>query len=99
MKHKGRRVKQLNLDQKLEIVHRILVDGEAQKDLAKEFRLSQALVSILVGKVRKKPEFLAELISKRAEKELLELKLADFIDGKREQGTQIRTVKQIRDDF
>lgn len=83
MKHRGRRLS-LNLDQKLEIVHRYLVDGEFQKELAKEFRVSPQVVSILVGKVRRKPGLLAELIAARAEKQLGDAELADFIEAKRE---------------
>ena len=77
-----RRAGPLTLDEKLEVVHRILVDGEAQKDLAKEYRYSQAAISSLVCKVRKKPELLRELISARAKKQLQVEGLADFIELK-----------------
>ena len=38
-------------------------------------------------------------MSKRAEKQLGIVELADFIEAKMQQGIQIKTVKQMRDDF
>ena len=99
LKRRGRKPKTLGLNQKLEIVHRVLVGGESQSDLAKDFRVSQSLISNLVTKVRKKPELLRELISKRAEKQLGDLELADFIEDRMKQGVQIRTVKQTSEDY
>jgi transposase len=40
------------------------------KDVAKEFRVSIATVSMLVSKARKKPEFIKELFSKQELKQL-----------------------------
>ena len=68
-------------------------------ELAREFRVSQAVVSLLVTKVRKRPEFLRELVSERTEKQLLDWRLATFIEAFEEAGVQIRTVKQVRDAF
>ena len=89
----------LTIEQKLDIVHRAIVDCEAQVDLAKEYRVSQVVVSLLVCTVRKKPGHLAELIAQRAEKQQLELRLADYIEALMKHGVQIRTVKQVRDMF
>ena len=50
-------------------------------ELAREFRVSPAVVSLLVTKVRKRPEFLRELVSERTEKQLLECRLAEFIEA------------------
>ena len=49
-------------------MHRVFVDGEFQKDLAREYRVTPAAISWLVCKVRKKPELLRELISEREAK-------------------------------
>ena len=94
-----RKEKALSLEQKLDITHRAILGCESQVDLAKEFRVSQVVISRLVTKVRKKPEHLAELVSQRTEKQLLELKLADFVEAQMRSGVQIKTVKQARDDF
>ena len=63
LKRRRRRAKPLDLDQKLRIVERVIIDGECQGDVAKDYRLSPAAVSSLITKVRKKPELLRELIS------------------------------------
>ena len=81
MRRRRRKTRQLSLDQKLDVVHRALVGREAQMELAREFRVSQAVVSLLVTKVRKRPEFLRELVSERTEKQLLECRLAEFIEA------------------
>ena len=62
----------LTLEEKLDIAHRVIVCREAQKELAQEYRVSQLVVSVLVGKVRKKPSLLAELLSERESKRDLE---------------------------
>ena len=84
LKRRGKKPKTIGLDQKLQILERVLIDGESQSDVAKDFRVSQPLVSNLITKVRKKPELMRELISKRAEKQLEDLDLADFIEGRME---------------
>ena len=89
----------LRLEDKLDIAHRAIVSCEPQKDLAKEYRVSPVVVSLLICQVRKKPKYLAELIAQRTEKQQLELKLADYIEALMKHGFQIRTVKQVRDMF
>ena len=86
LKRRRRRAKPLDLDQKLRIVERVIIGGESQTDLAKDYRLSPAAVSNLITKVRKKPELLRELITQRSEKQLGEVALADFIEERLSQG-------------
>ena len=86
LKRRRRRAKPLDLDQKLRIVERVIIGGESQSDLAKDYRLSPAAVSNLITKVRKKPELLRELITQRSEKQLGEVALADFIEERLSQG-------------
>ena len=57
------------------------------------------MVSVLVNRVRKKPQFLRDLVFEKSEKQLQDLQLAEFIEAKIERGVQIRTVKQVRDDY
>ena len=99
MRRRRRSAKPLSLEQKLDIAHRAIVGGEVQMDLAKEFRVSQKVVSVLVNRVRKKPQFLRDLVFEKSEKQLQDLQLAEFIEAKIERGVQIRTVKQVRDDY
>ena len=91
--------KALSIEQKLDIAHRAIVGCEGQAELAREFRVTQVVVSLLVSKVRKQPGHLGELVAQRTEKQLLELRLADFVEAQLRAGVQIRTVKQARDDF
>ena len=49
LKRKKRKCHPLSLDEKLDMVHRAIVDCEAQIDLAKDFRVSQRVVSALVS--------------------------------------------------
>ena len=94
-----RTARALSIEQKLDIAHRAIVGCEGQAELAKEFRVTQVVVSLLVSKVRKQPGHLGELVAQRTEKQLLELRLADFVEAQLRAGVQIRTVKQARDDF
>jgi len=59
----------LSVDDKINIVHKVLVEFKYQQDVAKEYRISLNHVSQLVHKARKKPEFLRELWGKRSKKE------------------------------
>ena len=83
----------------MDIVHRAIVSRECQKDLAKEYRVSQVVISVLVTKVRRQPTFLRELRAEAEEKEEQRLRLADFISERLSTGQQLKTVKQVRDDY
>ena len=69
MRRRSRRRAVLSVDEKINIVHKVLVEFEYQKDVAKEYRISIQTVSTLVSKAKKKPEFLRELWDKRSKKE------------------------------
>lgn len=81
LRHRRRSTKPLSLEQKLDIAYRVIVSGELQIDLAKEFRVSQTVVSLLIRKVRKKPELLRDLISEKNEKQLRDLRVVEFIES------------------
>ena len=51
-RHRSRKSKPLTLHDKLAIVHKVLVEKEMQKDVAKEMRISAAVVTSLVKKFR-----------------------------------------------
>ena len=55
----------LKAEEKLDIVHDVLIKYRMVKDVAKEHRVSVATVNMLVSKVRKKPELISELFDKR----------------------------------
>lgn len=55
--------------EKVDIVHQVVVELASQKEVAQQYNVSVPSVSQLVRKVRKKPEVLAEIRAKEAEKE------------------------------
>ena len=59
----------LSVDEKICIVHKVLVGFEHQQEVAKRYRISPSHVARLVCKARKKPEFVRELWNRRAAKE------------------------------
>ena len=60
----------LTQTEKLDIVYSVLIKFKQVKDIAKEFRVSTATVTMLVSKARKRPHFIDELYDKRDQKEL-----------------------------
>ena len=62
---KCRTNKKLQLSEKIQIAHRVLIKEVPLRQVAKEFRIAQSYVSRIVLKVRKKPEVLEELVEER----------------------------------
>ena len=58
----------LTVTDKIDIVYKMLLCYEQQQDVAKEFRVSRHVVQALVNKVRKKKDFIDELVAKRDDK-------------------------------
>ena len=69
-RHRGRRRPALTVAEKIEIVHKVIVEYEYQQDVAKEFRVSRYVVQALVNKARKNKDFIDELVAKRDLKKL-----------------------------
>ena len=61
---KKRKHRTLNGPQIIDIVYKALILKEKQYDLAKEYRVSQALISIYINKAKRSPEVLREINSK-----------------------------------
>ena len=57
----------LSINDRIDIVYRMLVSFDKQADVAKDFRVSQSVVASLVHKVRKKKEYLWGIIDARDE--------------------------------
>ena len=66
---KGRRRSVLSVDEKICIVHKVLISFEHQREVAKEYRISPNSVAQIVHKAKKKPKFIRELWNRKAEKE------------------------------
>ena len=79
-RHSCRKGKPLTVHEKLDIAHKVLVENELRKDVAKEYRISYQVVNRIVDKVKKKPGWLTEIISQHEEKATRRALLADGID-------------------
>ena len=54
---------------KIDIVHRVLVQKEKQSEVAKHYRRTVAAISRIVCAITKKPAILSEMLALRAEKQ------------------------------
>ena len=61
---KGSKRPMLTQQEKLDIVHSVIVKFMLVKDVAKYFRVSYATVTMLVSKSKKNPRFIDELFAK-----------------------------------
>ena len=61
MRKKGIRRPKLSVGEKLDILHKVIVEMLPWWDISKEYRDSFATIGMLVGKVKKKPKFLEEI--------------------------------------
>ena len=61
-RRRSRKPRHLNLAEKISTVHRVLIKHENHEDIAKELRISKTVVSFLVNKAKKNPDFLEELM-------------------------------------
>ena len=57
--------KPLSIDERISIVHKVLVVLDKQADVAKDFRVSASVVAALVRKIRANPSVFREILSKR----------------------------------
>lgn len=67
-KYKKRRLCQLDYDDRRSIIISAVVDMEKYQDVAGRFKVTQALVSYLVSKVKKNPKYLDELLAEQSSK-------------------------------
>ncbi len=58
----------MNTAEKIRVCHQVLVEHDFQTDVAREHRISNATVSMLVKKAVKNPQFLHELIQMQQDK-------------------------------
>ena len=57
------------MDEQIEIGHKVLIQGEFIKDVAKEYRISVSHVSSIVKNIKDDPDHLRKNMRKREEKE------------------------------
>ena len=65
MHKKTKQRKSLTVQQKIQIVHQVLVEHQRQADVAAEHKISTKYVSALCVKAQKNKQFIDEIMSKR----------------------------------
>ena len=68
-KYRKRRQHELSIEDKVAIVHSVLVEKNSNITTAQKFRVTPALVSLLLCKVKKAPKYFEELREKQAGRE------------------------------
>jgi hypothetical protein len=80
LRHRGKQHR-LSLEEKVDVVWRVRMQHEFNKDVAKHYRISQQTVSRLVCQVRKKPGLLSELLSKQEEQKAERQRIGEALHG------------------
>ena len=60
---RGNKRKTLTVADKVSIIHQVVISKIYHKQVAKEFRVTPACVSMLVRKAQRNPKFLSEMVS------------------------------------
>ena len=71
-RYRKRRMHELSINEKINVVHDILIGQHYQKDIALKYRITAQLVRTLVKKAKGNKEFFNELRMKEDEKRILE---------------------------
>jgi hypothetical protein len=64
LRRKTKSIPRLDLSKKLDIAYKSIINKESQVDLAKEFKVSLAVISNVVTEAKKKPEVVREALDK-----------------------------------
>ena len=64
MRKKSKRRGPLSLQEKVSIAHQVLVQFQHQRDVAKEYRIGQSVVTKLIKKAKSNAAFFEELMAK-----------------------------------
>ena len=85
----------LLLDEKLDILQRVLVSFESHKEVASAYRVSKAVVASLIFKVKKKPAILAEVHCRQQAKQSREDAVSKVVDELNERNVVIDKAQQV----
>jgi hypothetical protein len=69
LQRKKKTNQRLDISERLDIAYKGIVNSESQADLAKEYRVSQAVISLVVTSAKKQPEVGREALEKQHELE------------------------------
>ena len=95
-RQRRRRRGSLTLADKVDICHKVLVQFQHWKEVAKEHRVSLAVVSVLIKKAKKNPSFCEALHEKEVTKVLQRAQAADVIKGMISTDTFIDSAAQVQ---
>ena len=96
VRKKGKKRPKLTNQDKIAIIHKVLIEHVPALEIAKEYRISYAYVSLLASKAKKTPDFLREVISVEEEKNSTKCRVVDFIDKLNDQNEDLMTVDDIQ---
>ena len=66
-RHRSKRRGPLTITERIDIVHRVLIGHEKHAELAREHRVTAAVIGMVMTKARRNPKFLRALLEKRDE--------------------------------
>jgi hypothetical protein len=95
LKHRAK----LDTSDKLGIAHKVIIDGEVQSDVAKEYRISNSRVSQIVKASKKKPEMTREAIEEEHGRVQQIFQLHHFINNLLADGYVIERANDVRELF
>ena len=67
-RHRSKRRGPLTIAERIDIAHRVLIGHEMHAELAREYRVTAAVINMVISKARRNPTFLKALLEKRDEK-------------------------------
>ena len=94
---RGRRKNKLTTDEKISIVHKVIYQLLPVKDVALEFRITQAYVCNLVSKTKKNPKFLGDMIDKKEQLALEEVKVREAVTECLHKDGYLSCINDIKD--
>ena len=86
----------MKTNEKVEIVYKVIVLNEFQKDVAKAYRININTVSRLITKAKKNKAFLSGLLDKDEIQEETRIRMAKIIDGMNKQDLFIDSVACVK---
>ena len=86
----------LTISEQVAIAHRVFIDKEYQKDVAREFRVSHPWVSRICSRLTKNKEAMEELLSRRECKETKNSACVRVLEGMLQRDAVIDSCEQVK---
>ena len=95
MRKKSKRRGPLSLQEKVGIAHKVLIQFKHQKDVAKEYRVGQSVITKLIKKARSNAAFFEELMAKDDAKDRKKKEAMEVIKGMITNNVVIDSAEQV----